>query len=137
MISVSTVGKIIEYEIKISTRDFRADRTKRKKHDALDQRMTLSKRGLPNYFVYVCPPGIIEPEEVPNYAGLWWVSRKGVEIKKREPVLHRGVITSKQVRTMMKAQMWRIWLKLYAPPGWRPKKVRKTKKKRGKKRRKR
>jgi hypothetical protein len=54
-----------EYEIKISRADFRADANKKNKH-----RILKSATGGPNYFWYVCMPGIIDEADVPKYAGL-------------------------------------------------------------------
>lgn len=121
MLSVTTVGKIVEYEIKVSRQDFKADKHKKKKHNALSSRLFNSRKGIPNYFNYVSPPGIIDKDEVPDYAGLIHVTRKGQVIEvKRPPQLHRQTINSKQVRSLLKAFMWRVWLKLYAPVGWKP-----------------
>lgn len=44
----------------------------------------------PNKFYYAVPEGLIEPEEVPAYAGLIWVTNKGGLIeKKKAPYIHK------------------------------------------------
>lgn len=44
----------------------------------------------PNKFYYAVPEGLIEPEEVPTYAGLIWVTNKGGLIeKKKAPYIHK------------------------------------------------
>ena len=43
----------------------------------------------PNYFYYCTPPGLIEPEDVPEYAGLVQIDKAGmIRIKKKAPKLH-------------------------------------------------
>lgn len=120
LISTSVAGLVNEYEIKISTSDFGADFKKKKKHDALDARLSNSKQGIPNYFWYVCPRNLISVEDVPNYAGLIWIEDKGPVTKKKAPRLHTNKLTPKQMWKLGKTQMWRLWEKVYAPKGWRP-----------------
>lgn len=49
----------------------------------------------PNYFYYAVPEGLIQPEEVPGYAGLIWILkeyrdvRSSYIIKKQAPALHK------------------------------------------------
>lgn len=49
----------------------------------------------PNYFYYVVPEGLIQPEEVPEYAGLIWILkeyrdvRSAYTISKQAPALHK------------------------------------------------
>ena len=49
----------------------------------------------PNYFYYAVPEGMIQPEEVPEYAGLIWILkeysyiRQSYVIKKQAPQLHK------------------------------------------------
>lgn len=43
----------------------------------------------PNYFYYCTPPGIIDAEDVPDYAGLVYVDKSGlITIKKKAPKIH-------------------------------------------------
>lgn len=89
-------GFAIEYEIKISKSDFKADFKKIDKHDILssgkypDRLMWRKKKPIPNRFYYVVPSGLIETSEVPKYAGLIYVSNGGItkEVKKA-PIIHR------------------------------------------------
>lgn len=85
-------GLYIEYEIKLNKYDFRADFKKLGKHKCLSAEINCLK---PNRFFYVCPPGVIEPHEVPNYAGLMYYfpeerryPNRFMEIKPA-PFLHR------------------------------------------------
>lgn len=61
-------GYLSEYEVKISHSDFLAEKKKLGKRDIL-----LSGKRC-NYFIYLCPDGIIPIEEVPEYAGLYYIS---------------------------------------------------------------
>lgn len=83
---------IVEYEVKISKSDFRADflkshfdnGTRVMKHD-------LIRNGLrSNQFYFVAPCEIIDKEEVPSYCGLIHFNANlgNFKIVKRAPVLH-------------------------------------------------
>ena len=112
----------MEFEIKVSVQDFKAERRKQQKHDKLRSR----KRGIPNYFVYACPEGLLTPDQVPEYAGLVYVTQKKevIEVKK-PPVLHRLEATDSQRHRLLKVCMYKVWEKAYAPKGWKfPKKSR-------------
>ena len=49
----------------------------------------------PNYFYYAVPEGLIQPDEMPEYAGLIWIQKEyryvksSFIIKKQAPVLHK------------------------------------------------
>ncbi|HUV65609.1 MAG TPA: hypothetical protein VMW24_17050 [Sedimentisphaerales bacterium] len=62
----------VEYEIKLSRADYRADRRKARKHERLAARDPDDK-GLPTRFFYVMPEDMVSAEEVPDYAGLFYV----------------------------------------------------------------
>jgi hypothetical protein len=48
---------------------------------------------VPNKFFYACPPGLIEVDELPAYAGLIWVYETKCIIKKQAPFIHKNKIT--------------------------------------------
>lgn len=75
LLEVTKAGYLYEYEVKISRHDFRNDSRKAKyfrgtatpvgrKYDNL----LAGKRV--NYFSYIVPEGLVDPEEVPEWAGL-------------------------------------------------------------------
>ena len=80
-LAFSKAGYIWEAEIKISRKDFLKDiKNKTEKH----QFLRLAMKGespvpVPNHFVYVCPEGIIRPEDIEDlpYGGLLWVYGDG------------------------------------------------------------
>lgn len=66
-------GFTIEYEIKRTVSDFRADRRKTRKHQRLRDRDR--NDFLPTRFFYVVPEGLIDDRDVPDYAGLMHLPR--------------------------------------------------------------
>jgi hypothetical protein len=103
-LTITKAGYVDEYEIKLSRIDFRAD-FKKERHE---KRLILSAwhwwrreaetsvklvgmaTQYPNRFWYVTPNDLVQPDEVPEYAGLIYLQpddRK--RIVKRAPLLHR------------------------------------------------
>ena len=75
-VTINRAKYLCEFEIKVSRSDYRADfRNKPVKH----QRMKDRKCEV-NYFTFVCPEGLIDPEEVPEYAGLLYAKELGDDI---------------------------------------------------------
>ena len=67
VVSFSKSGYLYEFEVKISRADFKADAKKGKMEVyGVDNRVS------PNYFSYVCPDGMIKPEEIDSRAGLFY-----------------------------------------------------------------
>lgn len=78
---------VYEIEIKISKSDFKNDfKHKEDKHLLFEGGNRLGKfskkGGMPNYFYYAVPNGLIAPEEVPEYAGLIYLQPWGATIVK-------------------------------------------------------
>jgi len=74
--SLSKSGMLHEFEVKISRADFMKDRDKGcgiKKFTRYEE-SGIKSFGCPNYFYYVCPDGLIKPNEIPVYAGLYYYS---------------------------------------------------------------
>ena len=67
-------------EVKISRADF-----KRETHE---KRRAWIKHT--NRFVYVCPAGLIQPDEVPKGLGLWWVYDNGVIEKVKKCAVNKN-----------------------------------------------
>ena len=103
MLIVRRSGYAEEFEVKISTSDFRADAKKELKHlayrqeyedDNLFKANALQTIRLPNRFSYIAPPGIIPLDEVPEYAGLYEVTHTAgrwwdIKAVKSPPLLHK------------------------------------------------
>ena len=67
------------YEIKVSRSDFMADE---KYYMYLDYC---------NVFYFVCPTGLIQPEELPENIGLLWVSKTGTRLYKKKKAAYRDI----------------------------------------------
>lgn len=98
LLFLSKSGIWTEIEIKVSRSDFLADlRNKTEKHDVLKD---AKNRMRPNRFFYAVPEGLVQPEEVPEYAGLIWVTEwfSVQTVKKIAPQLHRHKITPEDLK---------------------------------------
>ena len=85
VLSILKSGYVAEYEVKVSRSDFKADAKKSKwKSYALK-----IERHMPNYFSYVCPPGMIKEYEVQSFAGLIYAHDNHLEVIKKAKILHR------------------------------------------------
>lgn len=85
VISVNRSGYVSEFEVKVSRSDFKAD-AKKRKWQYFD---TLIGRAIPNYFTYVCPEGMIKPEELKPYMGLIYYTEGQLTIIKRPVLIHK------------------------------------------------
>lgn len=91
--SLSKSNMLHEFEIKISRSDFLADKNKRKKYglakfDIYGNPFTHEER-CPNYFYYVCPEKLISENEIPSFAGLYYVNENmDVELVKAPKKIH-------------------------------------------------
>ena len=54
-------------------------------------------RKLPNYFYYAVPKGMIQVDEVPEYAGLIWIDEDTFYVKKKAPCLHKEKYTDAEL----------------------------------------
>ena len=67
------------YEIKVSRSDFMAD-------EKYYMYLTYC-----NMFYFVCPTGLIQPEELPENIGLLWTSKTGTRLYKKKKAAYRDV----------------------------------------------
>lgn len=113
-ISVNKSNFTVEIEVKLNYQDFKNDFKKTKKHIALEQR---SEDDIPNYFYYALPPGIVDPEEVPSYAG--WLeifeiksqNRRVVHQVRRAPKLHSNPMSDQVFRRISVSNAHRAFSK--------------------------
>lgn len=81
---------IYEYEVKISRSDFLADKKKGKfKRFKANLEPWYVSHCVPNYFSYVCPNTLIEENEIPDYAGLFYVVNDELFMIKEPLQLHK------------------------------------------------
>lgn len=97
---------INEFEIKVSRSDFNKEfKSKKAKH----QNLMMRCGNIPNRFSFVCPSGLIKKEDLPIYAGLYYISDdyRVLEIK-RPPLLHRKKIGVKTYETILNKVKYRL-----------------------------
>lgn len=122
VISVTRSGFIHEFEIKVTRADFKQDGKKDRARLLCDPVVTgfwgSHTCSRPNYFYYVVPQGLIQPEEVPEYAGLIYAVEPVVghhlyfgttkEIKAARRI-HNEKITDGQRRQLGRSMTIRFW----------------------------
>ncbi len=116
----------VEFEIKLSRSDFRADFKKITKHQTMKSgegwvpgwhTWDLTKMNRPNKFYYVCPVGMIAPEEIPTYAGLVYFTdtyppnaygcANDLKIIKKAPLIHQ---TKTDYEKILCSKYYHLWL---------------------------
>lgn len=104
VLSISNSDYIYEYEIKVSRGDFKKDFTKKKHEHVINENFTRKKKGetqfnVCNYFSYVVPKGLVSVDEVPEYAGLIYMSDDFTfNIVKKPKLLHKTKATDSFIR---------------------------------------
>lgn len=116
---ITKAGFAVEFEIKISVSDFRADKKKVDKHRALSGETIAMFGGRamlrPKRFWYVMPADIAENvrSEIPDYAGLMiakpWGIGAAIRREKEAPNLPSEKVTQENVRRMYVNFYWRYW----------------------------
>ena len=74
VLEISRSGYFVEWEIKLSPGDFRRDQLKEDKYSGKGtkhSRLLAHDPQGPSRFYYVAPEGMIKPEDLPPWAGLW------------------------------------------------------------------
>lgn len=86
-----------EIEIKVSRSDFLADLKKVEKHGIFADKENQMK---PNRFFYAVPRGLVQPDEIPEYAGLLWVNEQSCcpDMRKPAPLLHNHKISPEDLK---------------------------------------
>lgn len=131
--SLTTAGFMVEHEIKLSVSDFRADSRKscfvherdehgkqilwkgeqRTKHG----RIALGDTHGPRIFWYVCPEEMLQPADVPVWAGLKWATRYNLQIKKQAPRLHSTPVSQAVRDHLHLSLLYRYWGNRTRDPG--------------------
>lgn len=115
LFAVTKAGMGVEFEIKISRSDYKADASKTDKH----RRLALADPFGPSRFFYVVPEGMVTVEEIPSWAGLIYAvereaffggqSRIALREIKKAPKLHRNPVPMKVTDHMRGVFYWRFW----------------------------
>jgi len=104
LLTITNANYIYSFEIKISKADFKNDfKNKKYKHSRLKESKTVTKTtGLPNYFYFVVPEGLIDLRSIPAYAGLIYINGNDeIEIKKKAPRLHTKKCSTRLIRRIL------------------------------------
>jgi len=110
ILRITAAGYFHEYEIKVSKSDFKNDFVaKAEKHRKLKAKTWVKG---PCCFWYMCPANLIQPEEVPEYAGLIWINPHFVE-KKKAPRLHKEKFSDKRIAHILRKGYGRYWRSVY------------------------
>lgn len=93
-LSLTNSGYFYEGEVKISKSDFKADFKKEQKHLILENSFKNEKTDnslCPHYFFYAVPEGLVTIDEVPEYAGLVYMTDfyPYYQWVKKAPLLHK------------------------------------------------
>ena len=70
--------------------------------------------GIPNNFWYVCPVGVIDIGDVPEYAGLIYVDNRdsrfiGIDYIKKAPYLHKNKLTTDDKLELLQKICKKYW----------------------------
>lgn len=129
MMSVTKAGLMHEYEIKLTRSDFKADA---KKDNGVTGRwdketrtwvkvapttkhakLALGAENGPCRFFYVTPPGLVTPEEVPEFAGLLELHHdarsKILKTVKPAPKLHSKKLSEATIAHVGRVYAYRYW----------------------------
>ena len=125
LIYVSQHHYATEFEVKTTHSDFLADSSKIEKHRKLNGEKQwrpsyMQHNGGPKEFYYCCPEGVISESELPEYAGLFYVtarkyqadwrlseySARFIKSAKRRPV---KPLTDTQLRRLLIKGVRRYW----------------------------
>ena len=110
-----------EFEIKLTTADFKKDMFKSDRVYRNREWVTLLKHDLlkakseagPSRFYYLLTPKVAERVEIPDYAGLKVIKetngRVWLEDVKQAPLLHRARVAPEIVAKVYEACYWRFW----------------------------
>jgi hypothetical protein len=102
VISISKSDFIYEYEVKISRSDFKAD-FKKPKHNLITEKKFMIETfyKVPNYFYFVVPENLVTIEEVPEYAGLMYLTENGdFNVIKKAPIIHKTKASNEFIRAL-------------------------------------
>jgi len=122
-LAVTKAGYAREFEIKTSHADFVKDFEKkatRRRHGRWLARAELKHDRLasgdciPNYYWFVCPPNVIELEELPEYAGLMYAvvdkhNRVHLNVEKKALRLHKNKLDPWILAHIQRSFFFRYW----------------------------
>lgn len=119
VIAINPSDFVVEYEIKCSRSDFKADRKKVRKHKTYLGTHSYNKRifkGVPNRFYYVCPKGLLKAEDMFAYSGLIYVDDRGnLETIVKAPLIHSNKATPSLIESIAHSLTIKLVYKMSSP----------------------
>lgn len=115
VLSVSGSGYWWEFEIKISKTDFLNDALKTARIGGYGSKpvhkySAIQEKQGPARFCYVTPEGLLNKDDIPEFAGLWEVDKfKRVREVIKPPTLHMEKLDQKVVDDLYRKMYWRYW----------------------------
>ena len=114
LVTVTRADYLHEFEIKLSRSDFRADfRNKHHKHRLYSgelEAQAYQQRWIPNHFWFVAPKGMLQADEIPEYAGLIEIDdRLVVSDRIDAPRLHKRKVDDSELMRLYETCMHRFW----------------------------
>lgn len=103
VISVNKSGYLVEYEVKVSKADFRAD-AKKGKWSRYESGMA-EGWAVPNYHYYVIEEGLLCEGDIPPRSGFITVTKDGMIVQKRAPLIHGTIHDINEIRQ----KVLRLW----------------------------
>lgn len=116
ILEITKSGYTYEYEVKISKSDFKADFEKSKKTKKTYEKKSdhISQGKRVTHFYYVCPEGLIDEKDIPDYAGLIYAKKYNdtatISFKtiKPSPKLNKSKITDKIKQKLLLSTYYRF-----------------------------
>lgn len=116
LLAVTRNDYLIEYEIKLTKSDYRKDFQKKTYRGTSRHDYLLQGKGA-NRFYYVMPKGMVDIEDVPDFAGLIYLHelvhrgepRLSTEIVRQPKLLHNRKMTNKQLRSIARSLTFRAF----------------------------
>lgn len=114
VLAITSSGYLVEYEVKCSRSDFVADKRKKRHTLLLSHARTMKGQrsgSVPCRFFYATPPGLVSEGDLPEYAGLTYVTPKGVDRQADAPRLTKSKARPRHRERLAKSLMWGAWQK--------------------------
>ena len=116
-LSMSKAGYLHEVEIKLTKSDYKADFKKKRKtyggKEGKSKHAQIESGALVSYFWFAMPEGLVELEEVPEYAGVIYVRKsKGLltlHPARPAPKLNKNPIGAEGIRRILQKTTWKFW----------------------------
>jgi hypothetical protein len=89
VISVGKSGYLFEYEVKISRSDFKTDKRKGKYRWYGQHGEPCIPNWTPNYLYFVVPENLVSLDEVPLFAGLYYIIDGGMVLQRKAKLMHK------------------------------------------------